>query len=37
MKNISTCGHEIDQGISTSVNEYQIDCDGTKLITYGTY
>ena len=37
MKHIATCGHEIDQGISTSVNEYQVDYDGTKLITYGTY
>lgn len=38
---IATCGHEIDEGISCSVDEGEISVysDGkvTKALTYGTY
>lgn len=37
MSHIATCGHEISDGITTSVDEGQICSDGSPAITYGTY
>ena len=36
-RQIATCGHEIEGGISCSVDDGQICSDGKKAITYGTY
>lgn len=37
MSHIATCGHEIDEGISCSIDEGQIFSDGHPAISYGTY
>lgn len=38
---IATCGHEVDEGISCSVDlddyGYDIDGNSVKMITYGTF
>lgn len=34
---IATCGHEVDEGITCTVDEGQIMSDGSPALTYGTY
>lgn len=36
-KHVATCGHEIDEGISCSIDDGQIFSDGGRAVSYGTY